>query len=840
MDKKKLDSTLLLESRTSNKFCEFLAKSKIKVDEYKTEDLLLKALNKKLPTYIFVDHKKLSQKFIDFIKDKNPSQLIVFIKLDNETEEFLSIYKEQLPQAVTKVINKTTNYDAFEQVLLEIELAKCSVSDSTTQDNNESNEILEKNRRYRYIKLLGSGQEGVVNLLEDLVEKKLIAMKTLKMTDLNELTKTTMREKEELTESLKCPTMIEFLGSTEDKSNKYISMEYAVGGTLNDYMRTLRLTGEELTPDQILNWFVQILIALKVLHDNKISHRDIKPENILLCQNPKVLDTKDKKLMIAKISDLGISKIIEGEGKHTVIGTLHYVAPEVISDMDYSASVDIWSLAVLLYEIALRKKPFDELEERFLREAIKNNNVQDELPQNLDFRIKYLLMNLLKKDPKMRLSIIEIFSLDFIQDKVKSLLDVFPEWKDKFPVFKEILAIDIVPCPFEPTFFCEENSKLINLCFKMMENVSPKPFKKSFLGGTIENTYQGSDIYTFIGDELPEKMVDPTIELLLKNKILVNLSKNNSNETEVNSDDYYIVSFYNTQSNIDNPSFGNLKPVKPQNNLMCLIEHVMGLAEDLKQDVVDEDKVLDLSDPRLIEFLFGISLFNNFSLLEKNSFESKDHRHAFLLNLYQIMFLHNLVKEKLVLKKKKNLLSFIKNDIAITYQFKDVSYNNLEIRHGLFRGNQKPLENYLRICNANDKKLDIMKDIKVKVVDLLIVNELIPLEEFSFDAYLTRFFFGKNLETQLLQYLVDFSNTCFEIIDDQFRIAPVYFKYFELDLNGAKGLLSALNSALNYNETVTYCILKLQNVDVNKASELKNVNKLCNEIKNGRRKIVFE
>ena len=89
--------------------------------------------------------------------------------------------------------------------------------------------------------------------------------------------------------------------------------------------------------------------AVKYLHDNNLIHRDIKPENILLDEN-----------LVPKLSDFGWSAIIKNEKRHTFCGTFEYMAPEMFENEEYTYSVDIWSLGILLYELYHGKSPYEE------------------------------------------------------------------------------------------------------------------------------------------------------------------------------------------------------------------------------------------------------------------------------------------------------------------------------------------------------------------------------------------------------------------------------------------------------------------------------------------------
>jgi NIMA (never in mitosis gene a)-related kinase len=103
--------------------------------------------------------------------------------------------------------------------------------------------------------------------------------------------------------------------------------------------RTVKLQ-KKLNEDQIMYWFLQLLLAMRDIHTQKILHRDIKTANVFISTGNQL-----------KIGDFGISqpetKVMKGE----MCGTLYYMAPEVINRKKYSYESDVWSLGCILYEL---------------------------------------------------------------------------------------------------------------------------------------------------------------------------------------------------------------------------------------------------------------------------------------------------------------------------------------------------------------------------------------------------------------------------------------------------------------------------------------------------------
>jgi cGMP-dependent protein kinase len=116
-----------------------------------------------------------------------------------------------------------------------------------------------------------------------------------------------------------------------------------------DFFDILREIG--LLSQQISAFYIGCLIlAVEYLHSKNIVYRDLKPENA-------VIDKKGYLIMI----DMGTAKFLNEENGYrtfTIIGTPHYMAPEVVEGKGYSFSVDIWALGIILYEMVCGKLPY--------------------------------------------------------------------------------------------------------------------------------------------------------------------------------------------------------------------------------------------------------------------------------------------------------------------------------------------------------------------------------------------------------------------------------------------------------------------------------------------------
>jgi len=127
-----------------------------------------------------------------------------------------------------------------------------------------------------------------------------------------------------------------------------IVLEYCPYGDLGQEIQRQARRKCRFEEHILWNIFVQILKALRVLHKNNIVHRDVKSANCFVGEGG-----------IIKLGDMNISKRIKGGILlQTQTGTPYYMSPEIWCQRPYDQSSDIWALGVLLYELAMLKKPF--------------------------------------------------------------------------------------------------------------------------------------------------------------------------------------------------------------------------------------------------------------------------------------------------------------------------------------------------------------------------------------------------------------------------------------------------------------------------------------------------
>ena len=218
-----------------------------------------------------------------------------------------------------------------------------------------------------------------------------------------------------------------------DKNYLNIITEYADGGDLQIKYDEQKQKKEYFKEETLLNWFMQICLALKYLHKKNIIHRDIKPSNILLMKQ----DSED----FAKLGDFGLAKILDSPLKYTktLIDTPQYGAPEILEKKPYSFKVDIWSLGLIFYQLVILDYPFEGI----TNEEMQNNIIKGkkkEIPKdcnNFDPKFIELLNEMLSLRPDERPTAEEILKKPILNIRMIGYLN-----ENEFDIKKSNLFIE--------------------------------------------------------------------------------------------------------------------------------------------------------------------------------------------------------------------------------------------------------------------------------------------------------------------------------------------------------------------------------------------------------------
>ena len=195
--------------------------------------------------------------------------------------------------------------------------------------------------RYRIERVIGIGGMAIVFKATDLLMRRVVAVKILK-DEISEDEQSVKRfENESRAVSMLSHQNIVNVYDVSTRENiKYIVMEFVEGITLKNYMEHR----EVLNLREIISYTTQILRALDHAHKKGIIHRDIKPQNIMLLKNG-----------VIKVMDFGIAKLPNAETitmTDKAIGTVYYISPEQVTGGEIDARSDLYSLGVMMYEMA--------------------------------------------------------------------------------------------------------------------------------------------------------------------------------------------------------------------------------------------------------------------------------------------------------------------------------------------------------------------------------------------------------------------------------------------------------------------------------------------------------
>ncbi|XP_060917045.1 serine/threonine-protein kinase N2 [Labrus mixtus] len=244
---------------------------------------------------------------------------------------------------------------------------------------------------FNCISVLGRGHFGKVLLAEYKKSGKLYAIKALKKGDIvtRDEVDSLVCEKRifEVINVSRHPFLVNLYGCFQTADHVCFVMAYSPGGDLMTHIHT-----SIFTEKQTLFYCSCVLLGLEFLHQHKIVYRDLKLDNLLMDADGYV-----------RIADFGLCKEGMGHGDRTstFCGTPEFLAPEVLTDNNYTRCVDWWGLGVLIYEMMVGESPFPGDDEEEVFDSIVNDDVR--YPRFLSPESVSLIQKLLQKNPEMRL-----------------------------------------------------------------------------------------------------------------------------------------------------------------------------------------------------------------------------------------------------------------------------------------------------------------------------------------------------------------------------------------------------------------------------------------------------
>ena len=280
---------------------------------------------------------------------------------------------------------------------------------------------------FELLKVVGQGAFGKVFQVRKRDTGEIFAMKVMRKDRIRERDHGSYIQAErEILSGVDHPYIVALRYSFQTPSKLYLVLDFVNGGHLFFQLYRAGVFDEPLAR----LYAAELVLAVAHLHALGFVHRDLKPENVLLDGEGHL-----------RVTDFGLSKggmgDEEGRRSNSFIGTMEYMAPEVIAGRGHGKAIDWWSIGVLLYEMLVGYPPFRSKNRAALQKAITAGTFK--VPTFLSRPAASLIRGLLQRDPTKRLGYGPDGSAKVKAHPFFKLID----WKR--------LAARDVPSPFQPT-----------------------------------------------------------------------------------------------------------------------------------------------------------------------------------------------------------------------------------------------------------------------------------------------------------------------------------------------------------------------------------------------------
>lgn len=194
-----------------------------------------------------------------------------------------------------------------------------------------------------YIKFLGKGKFGNVSLVHN--KKNVYAIKAVsrKAADKQKILSKYFVAEKKIMLALDHPFILKYVKTMKNDTYCFFLLEFINGKNLDDYLSERKYLRNSF---ETRFYIGTLLYIIDYLHKRNIAHRDLKPSNIMIDKNGYI-----------RLIDFGTAKFIT-DFTQTIIGTPHYIAPEILIGKGYSLTCDYWSIGICMYEIYYGSYPF--------------------------------------------------------------------------------------------------------------------------------------------------------------------------------------------------------------------------------------------------------------------------------------------------------------------------------------------------------------------------------------------------------------------------------------------------------------------------------------------------
>ena len=202
--------------------------------------------------------------------------------------------------------------------------------------------------RYRVQGRIGHGGMSEVYEALDIISRKVVAVKMIREDVMkNPVNFKRFQNEATIAASLRHINIVQVFGHGTIKDRPYIINEYIVGQTLKDVLDL----NTKLSIQEAISVMLQLTSALQYAHAHGVIHRDVKPQNLFIMPDG-----------LIKLGDFGIAEsenVVDEEATKDIIGSVHYLAPEISSGKQASPQSDIYAAGVTFFELITGHVPFD-------------------------------------------------------------------------------------------------------------------------------------------------------------------------------------------------------------------------------------------------------------------------------------------------------------------------------------------------------------------------------------------------------------------------------------------------------------------------------------------------
>ena len=270
---------------------------------------------------------------------------------------------------------------------------------------------------YKVVKEIDKNQNDLTRsyLLRSPTNVNEYVYKSINVIALKKEEKNTMFNEINILKNINHPNVIEIKNDYYSKDNKFINIitEYAEEGNLLQKFEEQKKKNQYFEENELLDWFIQILLALKYIHEKNILHRNINPSNIFLMKD------------MAKLGNFGVATALSPTINYskTLVTAPQYLAPEVYKNSKYTYEADIWALGVTFYQLIILDYPFEGSSLEEIQKNIKTGNKKP-VPKDckIDEKFIKIINEMMLNSPDKRITLPKILEESIIKSRIQCYL----------------------------------------------------------------------------------------------------------------------------------------------------------------------------------------------------------------------------------------------------------------------------------------------------------------------------------------------------------------------------------------------------------------------------------